>query len=162
MSTVTLYAFEDECGNEDTWTTFDATKAKAYAQKHGRLCTAQVYEWSDSEPAWDFRPANEARIRGGRPTSHPPSHPEFKDNCAGRYWHSEHLSSSSFYFHGDPFPPDRYLQPEDPATVERRHRDYLAFRQGIDKPCTCGGAAQGEPCDPTCISWELAYQGREP
>ncbi len=58
MATVTLYAFEDRYGAEQTWTTFNAREAEEHARNHGFLCIAHEYEWSDSESAWDFRPKN--------------------------------------------------------------------------------------------------------
>lgn len=62
MATVTLYSFEDSEGREDTYTTFDASEAKDRGRRYGLLVTANEYEWSDSETAWDFRERADASL----------------------------------------------------------------------------------------------------
>ncbi len=56
MGIVEVFVFEDQDGTEETWSTFNAQEAKAYAQQHGFLCRALIYEYADSEPVWDYRP----------------------------------------------------------------------------------------------------------
>ena len=54
MATVTLYAFEDDDGAEQTFSTFNAVEAKDTARMNAWRCLANEYEWSDSEVVWDF------------------------------------------------------------------------------------------------------------
>ena len=56
MSTLTLYTFEDADGSEQTYSTTNTYEAREAAERNGWLAIANEYEWSDSEPAWDFRP----------------------------------------------------------------------------------------------------------
>lgn len=55
MSTIMLYTFEGPDGCEETYTTFSSTEAKEHGRKYNLLVIEREYEYSDSEPAWDFR-----------------------------------------------------------------------------------------------------------
>jgi hypothetical protein len=54
MATITVYAFENEDGQEDTFTTTDPNEAKERGQRYSMRVIGHEYEWSDSETAWDF------------------------------------------------------------------------------------------------------------
>lgn len=52
---ITLYAFEDEAGNEDgTFTTLDINEARDYARRARCRIVAHTYEWADSEVLEDY------------------------------------------------------------------------------------------------------------
>ncbi len=59
MSTVQLYGFEDAEGNEDSFTTFSAIEAKAYAEEHRLKWISFEYVYSDHEVVMDFTPQEE-------------------------------------------------------------------------------------------------------
>ena len=51
---VELYAFEDENGELDTYTTFNVNEAREYAKQNKRKLIAQIFEYSDSELVEDY------------------------------------------------------------------------------------------------------------
>ncbi len=51
---VELYVFEDSAGRETTFTTYNPIEAKNHAASQGLRCIARVFEYSDSEVAWDY------------------------------------------------------------------------------------------------------------
>ena len=51
---IALYGFEDAEGNPQTFTTFNASEAREYAQKYGLRWIVNIYEWQDSDLVEDF------------------------------------------------------------------------------------------------------------
>jgi len=52
--TVTLYTFEDEYGEPDTFITDDPKEAKARGEQYAMAVYANEYEYADRELVWDF------------------------------------------------------------------------------------------------------------
>lgn len=55
MNTIEVYTFEDADGNPDgEWTTQSAREAQEHARKYGLRVVARIFEYADSEVAWDY------------------------------------------------------------------------------------------------------------
>lgn len=57
MSTINVYSFEDNEGNEDGFTTEDYQEAVQYAAARKLLILDNEYEWQDASPVASFRDA---------------------------------------------------------------------------------------------------------
>lgn len=54
MASIEVYAFEDEAGAEQGFTTQDPDEARAFASKYHYRWIAHTYEWADSELVEDY------------------------------------------------------------------------------------------------------------
>lgn len=52
---VTLYTFEDNEGDVQTFSTIHAKEAREVAEENQWLCIANIFEYSDGEVAFDYR-----------------------------------------------------------------------------------------------------------
>ena len=80
MSTITVYTFEDENGNEaGSFSTQDPCEAEAYARRATYNVRANEFEYSDGYPVPEWQFADLLKPQGPAPLC----------GCGARHWHCD-------------------------------------------------------------------------